>query len=82
VQEIFYFPCYEPITGDLYGLTVAAGEKQQKKLYALWGQSNDNGKTFVCIEVLSWVRCGEISSDKAHRWLWGHRRPTSGVIQW
>uniref|UniRef100_A0ACD5W8Z6 Uncharacterized protein n=1 Tax=Avena sativa TaxID=4498 RepID=A0ACD5W8Z6_AVESA len=58
------------LPGNLCGLTVAAGEKQQQKLYALSGQSGETGQTRVSFEVLSWVRCGGLSSNKIHRWFW------------
>jgi hypothetical protein len=55
---------------NLYGLAVAAGEKQERKLYALSDQPDENGgQTGVSFEVLSWVRCGGVSSDKTHRWF-------------
>jgi hypothetical protein len=56
---------------NLCGLAVAAGEKQERKLYALSDQPDENGgQTGVSFEVLSWVRCGGLSSDKTHRWFW------------
>jgi hypothetical protein len=58
------------LPGNLYGLTVVAGEKQQQKLYALSGQSDETGDIRLSFEVLSWVRCGGLSSNKAHRWFW------------
>jgi hypothetical protein len=59
------------LPGNLCGLAVAAGEKQERKLYALSDQLDENGgQTGVSFEVLSWVRCGGPSSDKAHMWFW------------
>jgi hypothetical protein len=56
---------------NLCSLAVAAGEKQERKLYALLNQPDENGgQTGVSFEVLSWVPCGGVSSDKTHRWFW------------
>jgi hypothetical protein len=67
---------------NLYGLAVAAGEKQERKLYALSDQIDENGgQTGKSFEVLSWVRCGGLSSDKTHRWFWDIDPPTSGAVQ-
>jgi hypothetical protein len=61
---------------NLYGLAVAAGDKHEQKLYALSGQTSENGQTRVSFEVLSWMRCGGPSSGKANRWSWDIDTPS------